>query len=134
MRLGSLTKHPPENPHETAQEYEQSQLKKIGKWIPPRHWDLIEKRNLLCDVCSSPVSYCDAVDKMCSLCNVVAHISCLSSFQRNLSYRNCWICQYCAEDIEISKEIFFSCQMKLNYQVTQCTLFSLSSSCLLSLF
>jgi hypothetical protein len=117
MRLGSFTKPTTHDSHDTAEEYHHLQLKKIGKWIPPAQWDLIERRNLLCDICSSPVSYCEAVDKMCSLCNVVAHISCLSIPQRELSYRNSWICQYCAEDIVISKDIFLSCKMKLNHQV-----------------
>lgn len=124
MRLGTFAPPTLNDPHESALEYQKVQLKKSGKWIQPIQWDLIEKRTLLCDICSLPISCCPALDAMCSLCNVVAHISCLSDNQRNMSYRNSWICQYCADDIKISKDIFITYKMKLNHEVL---LFSFSN-------
>jgi superfamily II helicase len=112
MRLTPRPSSRQENPQEVAAAFSVRQSKKLGQWIPPIQWNQIEKRNLLCEICSTPITYCSAVDAICSLCNVVAHLSCLTEKQMNLKYRNCWICEFCAEDIEISKDIFHSYQNK----------------------
>ena len=100
----------------TALQYEQSQSKKIGKWVIPQRWDRSAKRNTLCEICLHPVSCCSSMDALCSLCNVVAHVSCLTTEQRKQTFRNSWICDDCVSDVNDSKEQFVMNRTKQNYE------------------
>lgn len=90
--------------------------KKLGSWIPPERNDFSSKRNHICEVCNKPVSYSDSLDSKCTVCNVVIHISCLTQEQRNQNFRNGWVCSYCFDDIQDSKEHFVVLKTKHNYE------------------
>lgn len=119
MRLH--VKNPPSQRHiqqeiaTTAHLYADIQTKKLDTWVAPQRWDRSATRNTMCEICFQPVSCCPSIDITCSLCNVVAHISCLTNEQRNQCFRNSWICGDCASDIEYSKEHFIVNRTKKNY-------------------
>lgn len=86
------------------------------KWIAPEKWDLSIKRNVLCEICNQNISFCPSIDAYCSLCNVVAHITCLSASDRKLMYRNCWICRDCHEEINYSKDKYLAKKKDESYK------------------
>jgi hypothetical protein len=86
-------------------------------WIAPEKWDLSIRRNVLCEVCRLPISFVPTIDALCSVCNVVAHITCLNEKERKQMYRNCWICMDCADDLAYSKSSFLSKKKDVNFKV-----------------
>lgn len=99
-----------------ALKYEEIQKQKIGTWIPPQRWDQSATRNTLCEICFLPASYCSSIDALCSLCNVVAHVNCLTTEQRKNNYRNSWVCDDCVSDVNDSKDRFYMERSKQNYE------------------
>jgi hypothetical protein len=100
----------------TALNYEKSQKQKIGTWIAPQRWDQSAARNTLCEICLMPMSYCSSIDALCSLCNVVAHVNCLTPQQRKNNFRSNWVCDDCISDVNDSKDRFFMDRTKQNFE------------------
>lgn len=85
------------------------------KWINPTTWDNSMRRNTICDICGKVISYCPSMDIACSLCNVVAHIACLNAEQLDHTYRGKWVCEYCYDDINYSKDMFIDKKCDTRY-------------------
>lgn len=89
----------------------------VDMWVAPEKWDLSIRRNVLCEICHHSISFVPSIDALCSLCNVVAHITCLNEAQRKQTFRNCWICTDCNDDLAYSKKKFITKKIDDNYKV-----------------
>jgi hypothetical protein len=72
------------------------------KWIEPKR--CVTTHNALCELCRKTFPNHAGAILNCIYCNVVCHVKCMTEFHQRLNPKKEWICFYCIDYLDESKQ------------------------------